>query len=444
MVALPSLDGMGVLTSFQVVRVRHLVPFVVALGVAVGAARAIALVRLRPTGRAMWATVGLGALVALLVGWQLAIAAAAAQDPAGARGAGIGWVAMVAALTAGLVALALAWLAARAARRRDGWSRLAALAVVALLLVAGSERLLYAHAERLTGGQLDSWQNRIALTSAQAAMLDVGGSAPGRTLTMGDEPNRMGFHGLEQVDGYVAAYPRAYHDGFRALIHACLDADPAIERYFEGWGQRFYAFCADVDPEVLDLLGVRWISARGMQPTLEGLVEHFRDGDLHLYENVDPFPRAFVVGGAEVVPDLDAAVARLGSADRATLAGTAIVVGGLAAADLPTTPGSAGTASIVRSEGDVVAVHASASRPAIMVMTDVIYPDWQVEVDGRAASIMAVDVFARGVAIGPGEHEIVFRYRPLLTWVGMGLAGAALVLTAVAALALARRDRRRP
>jgi len=319
---------------------------------------------------------------------------------------------------------------------------LAGALVVLLLVMAGGERLLYAHAERLTGGEIDTWQHRMALTSAQAAIFELGGPLPGRTLTMGDEPNRMGFHGLEQVDGYVAAYPRAHHDAMAALIGACLEQDPGIRRYFEGWGQRFYAFCPDVDPEVLDLLGVRWISARGAQPTLPGLVERFRDGQLRLYENLDRFPRAFLAGGAEIVPDVAAAIARLAAADRSVLAGTAIVVGGDAPADLPSAPGAAGTATITRSEAELVEIDATATRPAILVLTDVVYPEWHVEVDGDEAAIIPVDVSARGVVLAAGSHQVTFRYRPLATYAGFLLGGVALVVTALAAVALAWRGRR--
>lgn len=442
-VAMPHLEVFGVLKSFQVVRVRHLVPFVLALGIAVGAARALALARLKPDRRVHRAAAGIAGAAALLVAGQSVVAVRQAFETMGQRWVGIGWAAMVAALVVGLAALGIAMLAARLLRRGPGLPRVAGALVILLLLVGGAERLLYAHSERLTSGQLDSWQNQVALTSAQAAIIELGEPVPGRTLTIGDEPNRMGFHGLDQVDGYVAAYPRAHHDAIAALIGACLEADPGIRQYFEGWGQRFYAFCPDVDPEVLDLLGVRWISARGAQPTLPGLVQRFRDGDLRLYENLDRFPRAFLVGGAEVVPDEAAAIERLAGADRSVLAGAAIVVAGDATADLPSVPGAAGTVTIIRSEAELVEIDAAATRPAVLVMVDVAYPEWQVEVDGREATIIPVDVSARGVVLDAGSHRVVFRYRPLATYAGFILAGVALALAAVATILLARRDRRR-
>lgn len=437
-----NLEIEGLLKSFQVVRVRHLVPFVVALGVAYGAARAMALVRLRAGRRTKMIVVGLAVASIALVATQAAIAAREALEASGGPISDVGWWAMTAALLVGLAALLIGVVGAWAARRRPSPRHLGAAALLVLLLVFGSERMLYAHAERLTDGHLDTWRARVALTAGQSAIIDLGGSSPGRTITLGDHPNRMSMHGLEQVDGYVAALPRVHHDAFGALIQECLDADPAIEGYFEGWGQRFYAFCPELDPEVLDLFGVRWIRAVGDPPLVGGLQERFADGEETVHENPDPFARAFLVGGSEIVPDAAAARERLGSADRATLAGTAIVIEGATDARLPVAPGNAGSAAIVRSEGELVEVRASATRPAILVVTDVAYPDWHVDVDGSPSRIFAVDVSARGVLLPAGDHTVVFRYRPTLTYVGFALAALALASTFGLALALARRGRR--
>jgi Protein of unknown function (DUF6044) len=440
-VSAPNLDAVGVLKSFQVVRVRHLIPFVLAVGVAVGCARALALARLRPIRPAHRTAAAIGIAAAVLVAGQAAVAIHERGLAGGERWAGIGWTVMLVALVVGLAGLAIALVIGGSALQRGRLIRAAGGLAVVMLLLAGSERLLYAHAERLTGGQLGTWQDQMALTAAQTAIQQLGGPSPGRTLTMGDEPNRMAFHGLDQVDGYVAAYPRAHHDAFEALIRSCLDADPRIERYFMGWGQRFYAFCPAVDPEVLDLLGVRWISALGPQPTIPGLVERLHEGDLHLYENLDRFPRAFLVGGTEVVPDTVAAITRLSGADRATLEGSVVVVAGDATSDLPATPGPAGVATVIRSDADVVEIEAVATARAVLVLTDVVYPDWYVEVDGQAAKIIPVDVSSRGVVIPEGAHRVVFSYRPLATWVGFAAAAIAAALTAVLAAVLLRRER---
>jgi hypothetical protein len=432
----------GLLKSFQVVRVRHLVPFVVAVGVAYGAGRVLGLVRLRAGRRTRAIVLGLATGAFVVVGAQAVLAVSEGLGATGGRLAVIGWWAMAAAMVAGLAALVVGIAAATRERRRPSARRIGSAVLLAVLLLAGAERVLYAHAERLTASQLGTWRDRVAMTDGQSALLGLAGPSPGRTLTIGDHPQRMSMYGLEHADGYVAASPRLYHEAFGALIQACLDDDPAIKAYFEGWGQRFYAFCPDLDPEVLDLLGVRWIRVVGQAPAVAGLEKRFDDGREAVYENPDAFPRAFLVGGSEVVPDMAAARRRLGSADRETLAGTAIIVDGTADAELPALPGSAGTASAVRTDADVVAIQARATRPAILVLTDVAYPDWHAEVDGIPVPIITTDLSFRGVVLSPGDHSVVFRYRPTPTYLGFTLAGFALVVTVALTVLIARRDRR--
>ncbi|MCE9593051.1 MAG: YfhO family protein [Planctomycetes bacterium] len=48
----------------------------------------------------------------------------------------------------------------------------------------------------------------------------------------------------------------------------------------------------------------------------------------------------------------------------------------------------------------------------MFVVSEQHYPGWTVEVDGRAQDLHLVDGIFRGVELDPGEHEVVFRYRP--------------------------------
>lgn len=53
-----------------------------------------------------------------------------------------------------------------------------------------------------------------------------------------------------------------------------------------------------------------------------------------------------------------------------------------------------------------------------VVLTDLAYPGWTVSVDGQPAESRVVDGMFRGVDVPPGEHTIVWRYRPASVWWG--------------------------
>jgi hypothetical protein len=66
------------------------------------------------------------------------------------------------------------------------------------------------------------------------------------------------------------------------------------------------------------------------------------------------------------------------------------------------------------------------------VLSDVIYPGWQVSVDGRPAELASAEGgVLRAVEIGPGAHEIVFAFRPARVYLGGTLTAVGLAALAV-------------
>jgi len=77
---------------------------------------------------------------------------------------------------------------------------------------------------------------------------------------------------------------------------------------------------------------------------------------------------------------------------------------------------------------------AEVTAPALLVLTDTFFPGWEARVDGTPAPILRADYAFRGVALGAGEHRIVFRYRPWSFYTGVALAAGALALALGAAV----------
>jgi hypothetical protein len=75
------------------------------------------------------------------------------------------------------------------------------------------------------------------------------------------------------------------------------------------------------------------------------------------------------------------------------------------------------------------------------VLSEIVYPGWQVWVDGAPQPVDTYNGLLRSVRLSPGDHRVVFAYRPSSLY--LGLAGFALAgLYLLAAAWLGRRANR--
>ena len=449
----PVQQQLGFLKSFQMDRIRHLLPFAMVANAAFGLdllARTVLVGQPLRMGRWRWAAVG-----ASLIPLGIAFAVAARQvlrrrnDLLALEIPALGWGLLFVALAVGLACLVLLGFAV--VRTRNGpRNALGAVLIAGLLLALAGERAAYAWGERLTDvpAYLGTWDETLGVTPAKSFLLRQPGIEVDRVLSFGGRPNQMAAAGMLQVDGYQSIYPLTYHAFFGAIIAPELAESPFHANYYGKWGNRTITFGPKVDPELVALSGARWLHVLGPDvPTVPGIIERFHDGATTVYEVPSVLPRAFVAGGLEVRGDLADVVAGLAAADLERLRGSAFVAAGADAdrlhADLPAdaSVGPAGSASIASYTPDRVVVDVRADRPGVLVLTDVMAPGWVAERDGTTVPIATVDATFRGVVVDATTRQVVFRYVPTFTYAGFVLAGIALVVAVGWALAVRRRDR---
>jgi hypothetical protein len=225
---------------------------------------------------------------------------------------------------------------------------------------------------------------------------------------------------------------------------------PTEERYSRLWKTAVYGVEGFVIPQIqapinarslraLSLLSVADIVAsRDVEPLDEpGLRLAYDGDDARVYANARALPRAFLVGGTQVVEDEDQA---LGAVLAPAFAGrrAAVVEEPL---DGLETPGRAGTARIAGYERERVEIDVDASRPALLVLTDVHFPGWKATVDGEEADLERVNYLHRGVRVDARSHRVEFSYEPASWRIGWILSAVGLVLLA-AAVAVSTASRR--
>lgn len=158
--------------------------------------------------------------------------------------------------------------------------------------------------------------------------------------------------------------------------------------------------------------------------------ELYRDNVI-IYERLAPVPRAFIVYAAEHVPQAAARVERLLD-PTFPYRHKAIVPHPVA---LPSVVDKlADRASIAEYATTRVVVVARPTAQGLLILGDQYYPGWRATVDGQPVPIIPVNHIWRGVMLSPGEHVVVFEFKPRsLRW---GLLSAALGLGLIVALGL--------
>lgn len=88
-------------------------------------------------------------------------------------------------------------------------------------------------------------------------------------------------------------------------------------------------------------------------------------------------------------------------------------------------------AEIMEYRANQVAIRAIG--PGRLVISDVMYPGWRVTIDGAAEEIQTDRGVFRSISLPPGEHEVIFTFRPLTVYLGWGISFLAWIYVLVLA-----------
>ncbi len=194
---------------------------------------------------------------------------------------------------------------------------------------------------------------------------------------------------------------------------------------------------------LLNLAGVKYILTEGREPEQwEGNLRlAYGDEALHIYENLEVWPRAFVVYQAEVT-DADQALNRLMSADFDPLT-TIILEDREALAALEEEGawhfGSArhlvsDSVRIIEYDPHRVVVEAELEGAGFLFLSDTFYPGWRARVDSEERRIYRANYLFRAVPLPAGRHTVEFIFTPLSFKIGLGLSFVALIAVLIAAV----------
>ena len=237
---------------------------------------------------------------------------------------------------------------------------------------------------------------------------------------------------IERLRGFNPLIPRST---VRYLL-AGVAREPELKWPF-GTGIRNFAIA---DRKYLDLLNVRW-AVTNEPIDVEGLTLHETFDDLkvyhfamkthelstmsktYLYENKQVLPRAFLVRRATLVDSVEQAIDGIADLDpkREVLVEEGALVGAF--------PGGYQPVAIDH-RGDELLLSFDAGAGGYLFLSEMWYPGWRAFDGGEPIEVHRGNGVFLFVKVGPGKHELRFRYLPTSYRVGKWITGVALLLTA--------------
>ncbi|MBT6493646.1 MAG: hypothetical protein HOL01_03740 [Planctomycetaceae bacterium] len=93
----------------------------------------------------------------------------------------------------------------------------------------------------------------------------------------------------------------------------------------------------------------------------------------------------------------------------------------------------AGTARVVDFSSNRVVIEANSRSGGPLILTDLMYPGWNVRIDGQPAEAITHEPMYRAVDLPPGKHQVIWSYQPATVCWGAAISLVALLLLAAIA-----------
>lgn len=231
----------------------------------------------------------------------------------------------------------------------------------------------------------------------------------------GQTPDYLADHGIEQMAGHHGNEMARYED----LIGGTGLANVSASHL-----------------RLLDLLNVAYLVTSQPVSLPAGYTEAYRGSQAVVYRNANALPRAFLVDATQVVPDSEA-VARLLSPDFDFRSVALLPQPPPAGISLPAGAPAGGLVGTTRWREHGVneqTLEVSATRPALLVITDNWYGAWKATVDGAPAPVLRADYSFRGIPVPAGQHVVALRYESRMLATAAEISVAVLGLLALLAL----------
>jgi uncharacterized membrane protein YfhO len=246
-----------------------------------------------------------------------------------------------------------------------------------------------------------------------------------RVIAPGTEANSGMANRIETLNGYDTIMIKRYSE----YINLSQSQPPEVPNLLVN--------ITDIS-KLIDLFNAKYIllnAKAGLEDS--SLKRVFSDGASEVYQNLNAFPRAFVVHGAKSMSGKQAVFQELTSKD---FDPRSYVILEEELKDLPNMPSTRSPQpEIVSYASNRIVIEANLNSPGLLVLGDTYYPGWKAFVDGRETKIYKANYAMRAIKLQEGRHSVEFSYNPASFKIGALISLVALLFLSAFLFAQSRR-----
>jgi uncharacterized membrane protein YfhO len=200
------------------------------------------------------------------------------------------------------------------------------------------------------------------------------------------------FYHLPTIQGYDPLMVKDYV----SLVHYSETGE-----YTDEYNLNRFLNPKNIETGLIDLLNVKYVlSFKDLDESFEKVME---EGRTKLYKNPEYLPRAFFADELRYVGTEKELYKKIIDQEATTKNRVVYQIGD---GDVNSCQGEVLQTEV---EGNRVKVTTENENDCYLVVSQVYYPSWQVEVDGRKQKLERINAILLGVELDQGKHEVIFK-----------------------------------
>ncbi|QTA81893.1 Bacterial membrane protein YfhO domain-containing protein [Desulfonema limicola] len=237
-----------------------------------------------------------------------------------------------------------------------------------------------------------------------------------RIMTFGPfMQNSFSKFGIEDIGGYTSVLPPRYGEFIYLSQFGSNSSPPKINKSVSIIFNKFGS-------PLLDLINTKYLLfPPNINPALKQLKLVYK-GEINIYENLNVFPRMFIVPGYQLATSKQETYKLLGKYSRNDFINKVILESQPEAHfiidDKISYTEMKSSINLISYSPNRIKIKTSSKYNGFLIISDNYHPGWKAVIDGKPSEILQANYIMRAIPIKAGKHNVILEFKPVIMITG--------------------------